>query len=756
MSPKQAERMFHLVSDHEAATLYGLHDEHLKLIEAEFGVKILARGQELTVSGSEEAVAKVARLFEQLLAVVRSGRFLRRHEVVYAIRAMEAEHPPDLATIYMDKIEVLSKRQFITPKTVGQKEYVDAIRRYDIVFAIGPAGTGKCVAGSTLVLTGEGLIPIETLARGEMQPGDYLPIDLGVAGLHGEEEASHLYYGGHSQTKRIRTRLGFEIEVTPEHPLLKLHADGKIRWSPAQELKVGDHVAIQRGQQLFGRQIDVQFGYRRNSRWDHSRRISFDRLDEKSAYLLGILTGDGCLTFKNRVILSSGDPEILEGFHMFAQRLGLHVFQNGGGRPYDRIIASSQLYQLLLHLGLSDGPAVTKRVPRSILQAPEPLVIAFLQGLFDSDGTVNRRDGYPQLSSVSKRLIDEVQLLLLNLGILANKREKWTWYRDQRRLSYQLEMTGADAERFFEGVGFRLARKQALRLVRLPNTNVDVIPHIHGIIRSAISAGTYPRSIHKVFQDYKSGRRKPSYETLGEIVGVLEKSAAETEDSLALARLHAQRFFWAEIVEIGDGEADVYDLTVPGSHSFCANGFVSHNTYLAMAMAVNALKRQEVSRIILTRPAVEAGESLGFHPGTYEEKVAPYLRPLYDALYDMMDVDRIQRSLERGVLEVAPLAYMRGRTLNDSFVILDEAQNCTPEQMKMFLTRLGFDSKAVITGDITQSDLPLGKTPGLVQAREILKGIEGIQFIEFSGADVVRHELVQQIVAAYERNHEPR
>ena len=313
------ERAFHLLSDHEAATLYGLHDENLKLIEAEFGVKILARGQELTVSGQEVAVQKASRLFDQLLDIIRSGRYLRRHEVVYAIRALEANTSLDLHTIYMDKIEVLSKRQFITPKTVGQKAYVDAIRRHDIVFAIGPAGTGK--------------------------------------------------------------------------------------------------------------------------------------------------------------------------------------------------------------------------------------------------------------------------------------------------------------------------------------------------------------------------------------------------------------------------------------------------TYLAMAMAVNALKTQEVSRIILTRPAVEAGESLGYLPGTYEEKVAPYLRPLYDALYDMMDIDRIQRSLERGTLEVAPLAYMRGRTLNDSFVILDEAQNCTPEQMKMFLTRLGFDSKTVITGDVTQSDLPQGKPSGLVHAREVLKGIEGIEFIEFSGSDVVRHQLVQEIVRAYEQGN---
>ncbi|MBL7151105.1 MAG: PhoH family protein [Candidatus Omnitrophica bacterium] len=174
-------------------------------------------------------------------------------------------------------------------------------------------------------------------------------------------------------------------------------------------------------------------------------------------------------------------------------------------------------------------------------------------------------------------------------------------------------------------------------------------------------------------------------------------------------------------------------------------------TYLAMACAVEALKKHEVRRIVLTRPAIEAGESLGFLPGDMQEKISPYLRPLYDALYDMMEAERIEKYLETGIIEVAPLAYMRGRTLNDAFIILDEAQNCTAEQMKMFLTRLGFDSKAVITGDVTQSDLPGGKPIGLLQARGILSGIEGIKFIEFSGFDVVRHALVQRIIEAYDK-----
>jgi len=173
-------------------------------------------------------------------------------------------------------------------------------------------------------------------------------------------------------------------------------------------------------------------------------------------------------------------------------------------------------------------------------------------------------------------------------------------------------------------------------------------------------------------------------------------------------------------------------------------------TYLAMACAIAALNRREVSRVILTRPAVEAGERLGFLPGTLAEKVNPYLRPLYDALHDMMPFDKAERLVERGVIEVAPLAFMRGRTLNDSFVILDEAQNTTSEQMKMFLTRLGFDSKAVVTGDTTQIDLPADKPSGLVESTRILEGVEGIGFQRFTEADVVRHPLVQSIIRAYE------
>ncbi len=177
-------------------------------------------------------------------------------------------------------------------------------------------------------------------------------------------------------------------------------------------------------------------------------------------------------------------------------------------------------------------------------------------------------------------------------------------------------------------------------------------------------------------------------------------------------------------------------------------------TYLAVAMAVSALLNKQVGRIILCRPAVEAGERLGFLPGTLQQKVDPYLRPLYDALFDMLEAEKVEKYLERGSIEVAPLAFMRGRSLNESFIILDEAQNTTPEQMKMFVTRMGFGSKVVVTGDITQIDLPAGKRSGLLEAVDVIAGVEGVTFVYFNDRDVVRHGLVQRIIKAYEKYHE--
>ncbi|MFY9607426.1 MAG: PhoH family protein [Blastocatellia bacterium] len=260
--------------------------------------------------------------------------------------------------------------------------------------------------------------------------------------------------------------------------------------------------------------------------------------------------------------------------------------------------------------------------------------------------------------------------------------------------------------------------------------------------------------VEKIMEDYAAlfdeGRRMSNDELKSAFKQVAEDRAYTLRDYFTKTRLNptgkkqvtarsANQRRYIEAIEKNDV---VFGIGVAGTGK----------TYLAVAMAVQALMQKRVNRIVLARPAVEAGEKLGFLPGDLQDKVDPYLRPLYDALFDLVDYEKVTRLLEKRVIEVAPLAFMRGRTLADAFIILDEAQNTTSEQMKMFLTRIGFDSKAVITGDITQIDLPTGRRSGLVEAQRVVSGVEGIEFVYFTEKDVVRHHLVQMIVQAYEQH----
>src|SRR6266404_5872203 len=256
----------------------------------------------------------------------------------------------------------------------------------------------------------------------------------------------------------------------------------------------------------------------------------------------------------------------------------------------------------------------------------------------------------------------------------------------------------------------------------------------------------------QVFADYDHLQRSGFTFNNGDLGAMLRIVASDANATLrGLAEAGRQRSFGKRMIQPkGLNQRRYVEAIEKTDMVFGVGPAGTGKTYLAVAMALSALLAKRVNRIILARPAVEAGERLGFLPGTLQEKVDPYLRPLYDALYDMMEPEKVDRYFEKNVIEIAPIAFMRGRTLNDSFVILDEAQNTTTEQMKMFLTRLGFNSKAVITGDITQIDLPAGKPSGMNQAREILRDVEGIRFVEFSDRDVVRHPLVQEVVRAYE------
>lgn len=256
----------------------------------------------------------------------------------------------------------------------------------------------------------------------------------------------------------------------------------------------------------------------------------------------------------------------------------------------------------------------------------------------------------------------------------------------------------------------------------------------------------------QVFTDYEHLQRSGFSFVNGDLSSMLRVLASDPSVTLrGLAEAGKQRSFGKRTVQPkGINQRRYLESIENNDMVFGIGPAGTGKTYLAVAMAISALVSKRVNRIVLARPAVEAGERLGFLPGTLQEKVDPYLRPLYDALYDMLEPEKVDRYLEKNIIEIAPIAFMRGRTLNDAFIILDEAQNTTSEQMKMFLTRMGFNSKAVITGDITQIDLPSNKKSGLIEALEILKEVNGISFVRFDESDVVRHHLVQRIVRAYD------
>jgi phosphate starvation-inducible PhoH-like protein len=498
--------------DTHVVDLVGQRDELLKVIEDAFASDILVRGNEITITGERDEAEKVAVVFEELLTLLQKGNVLTSDSVGRAVQMVKADGNNKPSEVMGDPL-IVTRGRAIRAKTTGQKRYVDAIRDNTLVFAVGPAGTGKCVAGDTLVLTADGMVRIEDLA-GDGKAGTYEPTSVTVHGVDGPERASHVYHGGDCETLRISTRLGYTIEVTPEHPLLVRDAGGQVGWSRADALRPGDVLALQRGQQLFGRSVALTHG---------------------DAYALGVAAADGGST--------------------------------GSGQ----------------------------HIPLAVLGAPRAIVSAFLRGLFGAGGSGGRD---VELRSASERLLREVQVALLNFGIVSSRPP----------LARLLTIAGSDAQRLRQEIGGRPSRP------------------------------------------------KP-----GIPAALLEECGAVGPGLTRLRHAVRRGLLFLEVESVTPSRARVFDLTVPGSHSFVANGFVNHNTYLAVAMAVHALREKQISRIILTRPAVEAGERLGFLPGDIAQKVDPYLKPLYDALYEMLEPDHFARLTERGTIEVAPLAYMRGR-----------------------------------------------------------------------------------------------
>ena len=704
--------------------LLGQHDAHMRAIEKAIGVRISASGNSLIIAGPDDPRDVASRVVTQLYDLIQTGYPVYPSDVDYAVRIISQNHTANLRDIFLDTVYVSANRRTITPKSLAQKAYIDAIRKYDIVFGIGPAGTGKCVGASSLVLTTKGLIPIKRIGA-ETVEGQYGLCGVQVSSLRGIENASHVYNGGRCRTKRVVTKRGYQIEVTHEHPLLKRTDGGNRVWERADQLRAGDYVAIQKGQQLFGNEVILPHG--RVHTMPRNTAATGEAADpcEDFSFFLGLLSGERWSRLDKRIIVPIADRLAEKRVKRLMLRIGLQAHVSGSEVSFSAA-EFSRLFPSFRCLNCEDS---NKAVPDPILNASCKIVRAFLLGISHTSGWQYYADGSVIFCSSSKLLTEQLQIVLLNLGILTQR--DLSWSSEEQVLLPQLYIGQLEARLFANWLNFRLdlkGNKKALRndvsgnSLTVGNVNAGVVP-------SSQSPGN---SWQLQRTDYR------------------EREGTESLVSESLKSLQAG-VVWEQVANISDEEGNVYDLTVPGSHSFCANGFINHNTYLAMAVAVAELMKKKVSRVVLTRPAVEAGEKLGFLPGDLAEKINPYLRPLYDALHDMVDFGRAQKMMERGVIEVAPLAFMRGRTLNDSFVILDEAQNTTPEQMKMFLTRLGYGSKAVITGDITQVDLPTGTRSGLREARKVLSDIADINFSLFSEKDVVRHRLVQDVISAYER-----
>jgi phosphate starvation-inducible PhoH-like protein len=654
-------------------------------------VQIHARGNDFKIDGEPKDVETVEKILSDFAELFNEGNTFNDKELRDAFKQIAEDRAYSLKNHFTKSRFNPSGKKTVAAKTANQRKYLEAIQDHDLTFGIGPAGTGKCLAGDSLVITNLGMIEIGELCK-HTEVDKFSPADFYTHGLNGIEKVAFTYNGGESKTLVFSTKFGYQIETTPEHPLLTIQTDGNLSWKRADQLEIGDFVALQRGQQMFGSRNKVEFQPKIHKNDKKSKPVNIECLDSDFAYILGLLVGDGCLTAKNRILLASIDEEIILAFKDFAERLNLHIFPNS---DKNFVIASSQLYQLLLFLGLSNGKAETKQIPKAILTAPQEVVSAFLSGLFDADGTVEKRDGTIIFSTISEKLVSQLQTVLLNFGIVCSKANKRGTYLGKPHFSYILTISGEEAEKFDDLIGFKLERKRLRRILKKNNPNVDFIPHLSGHLNKAVKSAVLTRSEHKVFWDYRINRRRPSYKKLSDLLTILNEKGAKNDSIFYLQQILENRLLFLEIKSIEKSQTKVYDLNVPETHSFTANGFVNHNSYLSVAMAVQALFSKQVSRIILTRPAVEAGEKLGFLPGDLQDKVDPYLRPLYDALFDLVDAEKVTKMLEKRIIEIAPLAFMRGRSQPLESKILTPKGWKKMGDIKLNDNVIGSDGKAI-------------------------------------------------------------
>jgi DNA mismatch repair protein MutS len=549
----------------------------------------------------KEICGHIAGVAERLLATSRSLAYL---DVVVALAEVALKNNyvrPVLSDD--DRLEIVNGRHpvvetmpLVDPDGLAISFVPNDVRMSseELIHVItGPNMSGKCVAGDTLIFTDQGLRPIETL-KPELSPvGEFTPLECVVQGQNGYTRSEYFYNGGVNQTIRLQTRRGFTLEGTPEHRLWVRSPDGHEKWKQLADINPADYIAIQRHIDLWGQQTRLK------SVSAHNRAKSYPLptyLNPDLAYLFGLLVGDGTLTYQNSFGLCTADDYIAHEFgRIMQEQFGYQVKVKANGKDY--FVTSKQIRTFLAENGLGYHNALNKRVPECILRAPRELVIAFLQGLFDTDGTAERRYGNVRLSSSSRHLAQEVQILLLNLNIIASLRTKPTKVNPSHRLS----INGEDAICFHQVVGFRLPRKrersQLASDLRMPNKGG--IPHLAPLLKQVqeriVTKQDKPvalkrvKDINSIFYTYIPSQRNLSYDKLESLIEYCHQNGVNCHE---LEAIHFRRYFYDQVETVTSGEAQVYDLSVPDGHAFVANGFISHNSTYLRQVALSVLMAQ--------------------------------------------------------------------------------------------------------------------------------------------------------------------
>ncbi len=637
------------------------------LVNAErFITPELKEYESLVLNAQERIVELETRLFREVVAQVAQ----------HAHRLLETARAVAELDVVLALAEVAVANNYVRPRLADDREIHIRAGRHPVVeltqdapfipndthitpeapihILTGPNMAGKCVTGDTIVFTTEGPRYIKDLQPAPAPEDTFVPLNVHVRGRRAVRKATHFYVGGRQRTVKVTTRMGFVLEGTPEHRVWVRDVDGTEKWRRLDALQPGDVVAVAYGFDMWGENTRLETPRARGLPKVIQRTLPTE-LDTDLAYLMGLLVGDGTLTYRDSIYLSTADAFISQEFTRIAWRLfGYRVKKKRNGK--DHYISSKQIRVFLEELGLGYHRAHEKYVPPIIFNAPRHIVVAFLQGLFDTDGFAEKRYGNIRYSTSSQRLAREVQMLLLNLGILASLHPKKT----KTRTSYRLSIDGENAIRFYDIVGFRLPRKQARsqRISNIRRPNVGGIPHLERQLKEVqqrIVAHTEKqetlksvKNVNSIFYTYIPNGRNVSYAKLGELIDYCVRNGVNCEE---LEEIYANRYFYDRVVHVETGEGDVFDLSVAEEHAYIANGFISHNSTYLRQVALVTLMAQIGSFV----PAEEA------HIG------------IVDRIFTRIGAgDEIHRGQSTFMVEMLETANILHHATSKSLVVLDE------------------------------------------------------------------------------------